>query len=94
MSLQKLIKYTNDNGLIPVDVEAVKTWFLENQYQDKINFFPAPFDEDKLRGMIRKYSYHETPYGDPVLVTDILFANDIKCLLDKYGVYYRNDSHS
>lgn len=77
MSLQKLIKYTNDCGLSPVDVEAVKLWFLENGFQDQINFRPTPFDEDKLRGMIRKHIYRSQPYADPEFVTDILYAETL-----------------
>lgn len=77
MSLQDLIKHTNENGHAPVDAEAVKSWIIDNHYQDEVHFYPAPFDDDKLRGMIRKYIYHDKPYSDPLFCCDILYSDKL-----------------
>ncbi len=77
MSLQKLIKHTNDSGLTPVDVEAVKSWFLNNNFQDEINFRPAPFNANVLRGMFRRHIHRNGVYADPQLITDILYAESL-----------------
>jgi hypothetical protein len=77
VSLQKLIKHTNDSGLTPVDVEAVKLWFINNGFQDEINFIPSPFDPRKLRGMIRRTSVVTGVYTEKKWVSDILYAEGL-----------------
>lgn len=77
MSLQKLIKYTDNCGLAPVNVDAVRSWFIDNNFQDEINFRPSPFDDNKLRGMIRKYTRRDGVYSDPIFVADILYASTL-----------------
>lgn len=76
MLIDKLLDHFDDYEEIPVDVNDVRERLIAMGVQDEITFHFVKMDKDKIRGILYRYTRHASPYGEPILCSDICIADD------------------
>jgi hypothetical protein len=73
MLIQKIINEFSMRTRLPVDVNDVVAFFVENGIQDEILFVGVDLDPEVLLGSIKRYRYRKTPYSDPINCANIFY---------------------
>ncbi len=55
----------------------VRDKLIEFGVQDEIRFHFVKMDPEKIRGMLHRYTKHNSAYGDPVLCSEIIISEDM-----------------
>ncbi len=84
MSLKKLIEYASFKKEFPIKVDDIHDWIISQGYQDQIHFIPVDINKEVKRGQHRRYTKHAAVYGDPVWVTNILYAKDMNLCWERF----------
>jgi hypothetical protein len=59
---------------LPVNIDDIVDFILEQGLQDELTFHPVSVNAAILKGTILQYTRHDAPYGDPIRVSQILYA--------------------
>lgn len=77
MAVKQLIEEFEGETVLPFDLNKARTWLLDNQIQDEINFVPVELDTGVIRGLLKR---HKAPKGgwdsEPLYVSNIFYANN------------------
>ncbi len=77
MLLKKLIERLDISTLMPVEISDVIEEIKKIGIQDEINFIPCDLEPEKLQGIYYQCTYQNAVYGDPILVTNIVYSNKV-----------------
>lgn len=73
MSFSKLVAHFRDKEDFPIQIDEIVSWLTSNGFQDEISFYPVEMDSKTLRGVMTQYTRRDGVYGEPKLITDILY---------------------
>jgi hypothetical protein len=62
---------------LPVKIDDIADYILERGLQDELTFHPVSVNTAILRGTIRQFIRHDAPYGEPIRVSQILYAESL-----------------
>lgn len=75
--LQNLINRFSGQTDLPIEVDHIIDAIRDLGWQDEIYLFPADTDPTKVRGAFRQFTYTKAVYGDPQLVTHIVYSRNV-----------------
>lgn len=75
MSLRKLVDKIAAVDQLPVEIEDVRDELIRLGFQDKIIFSDEDMDPAKLRGILYKFIQRPAVYGDPEMVSMIVYSS-------------------
>jgi hypothetical protein len=73
MLITKLIKEFSLRTVLPVDVNDVVKFFQDKGVQDEIEFIGVDLDPEILLGKAKRFTRRDSPYGDPILCTNVYY---------------------
>lgn len=77
MLVTRLLEHFDCYTRLHIDVNDVRDHLVKMGVQDEIRFHFVKMDAAKIRGIIYQYSKHAAVYGDAVLCSEIVIANDM-----------------
>lgn len=77
MTVAALLRFANTQTKFPIHIDTIIDWIKENTAQDEIEIIKVGIDRSKLLGIFKQYSRHATVYGDPTLVTQIIYPHGL-----------------
>ncbi|MEQ1929648.1 MAG: hypothetical protein ABL957_03830 [Parvularculaceae bacterium] len=76
MSFRKLLEAFEGEETLPVPVDRIAKWLMDNGIQDEIDFVGVDLDTGVIRGFLHRFTYHKVPYGAPVMCANIYYARN------------------
>lgn len=75
--LRKLVSRFEDVVDLPIEIQDICDALVEICAQDHIYTCPESMDTDRLQGTFTQYIVHDQPYGEPILVTLIVYPSNV-----------------
>lgn len=71
--LRSLVEAFQDEVELPIEIEEVRDEIVRQGFQDRIILFAGDLNTDRLRGTFTQWTERGSVYGDPELVTLIIY---------------------
>ena len=84
MSLYNLIAHFKDCIELPIKVDDVRRWIIDNGFQEEIIFNPTDSNPAILKGLTVQYITRDTVYGDPKRVTLITYPLKLNSCWERF----------
>ena len=75
MLIQQLVRTFESRTELPIEISEVRNAVVELGIQDEIIFSGEDMDPAKCRGVFYQYTQKRTPYGDPDLISLIIYSD-------------------
>lgn len=75
--LNTLIKEFSARDRLPIEIGEIVEKIGELGIQDEVFLFEADTDPTKVRGAFHQFTYRKTLYGEPQLVTHIVYSKNV-----------------
>jgi hypothetical protein len=77
MSLSKLVARFQDAPGAPILVDNIRNTIVDMGLIDEVQFLRAEMDDVKVKGFIRKFTFHSAPYAEPTRSANIYYAKNL-----------------
>ena len=78
MLLRDLVDHFSRATELTIELDEIVEHILRHGIQDEIHLFGADTDPTKLRGAFVQFTYHKAMCGDPVLVTHVVYSENVE----------------
>lgn len=75
--LNKLVESFAGRVELPIEVDEIVDAIKDLGWQDEIYLFPVDSDPTRVRGAFRQFTYQKAVYGEPQLVTHIVYSKNV-----------------
>jgi hypothetical protein len=76
MLIDKLLAHFDDYQELPIDVNDIRERLIAMGIQDEITFHFVKMDDQKIRGILYRYTRRPGVYAEPIFCSDICIAQD------------------
>lgn len=73
MSIKNLLNAFSGKEDLPINVNEIVDWVKQQGFQDEVEFVGVELDVGVIRGFLHRFTYHKTPYGNPVCCANIYY---------------------
>lgn len=85
MPYNDLLGWANQKTSLPIKVDDIKVWFLNNRLQERICFIKAQIDSTILRGYITQYTTRNAVYcNDTERCSDIYYSSELNICWERF----------